>query len=264
MVSWEMNEMQNAIWNNKYRNNNETFDEWLNRVSNGDKDIRKLMQEKRFLFGGRILANRGLQKYERKITYSNCYVLSTNDSIEDIYQTCSDAARTFSYGGGVGIDISKLRPRGARVNNSAKSTTGAVSFMDTYSLAAETIGQSGRRAALMISLDVNHPDIEEFIDIKTDLNKITKANISVRITNEFMQKATGIDSNPMYNCSFTREETGEIIVKKINAKELFNKLCENNWNYAEPGILFWDSINNYNLLSEDDEFEYAGVNPCAA
>lgn len=263
MIGWEMNEMQNAIWNNKYRNNNETFDEWLDRISNGDKEVRKLMQEKKFLFGGRILANRGLQKDGRKITYSNCYVLSTNDSIEDIYQTCSDAARTFSYGGGVGIDISKLRPRGAKVNNSAKSTTGAVSFMDTYSLVAETIGQSGRRAALMISLDINHPDIEEFIDIKTNLNKITKANISVRITDEFMQKATGIDSNPMYNCSFTREETGEIIVKEINAKELFNKLCENNWNYAEPGILFWDKINNYNLLSEDDEFEYAGVNPCA-
>ncbi|MDI0267274.1 adenosylcobalamin-dependent ribonucleoside-diphosphate reductase [Clostridioides difficile] len=263
MISWEMNEMQNSIWNNKYRNNNETFDEWLNRVSNGNKETRRLVQEKKFLFGGRILANRGLYKDGRKITYSNCYVLPTNDSIEDIYQTCSDLARTFSYGGGVGIDISKLRPRGAKVKNSAKSTTGAVSFMDTYSLVAETIGQSGRRAALMISLDVKHPDIEEFIDIKTDLNKITKANISVKITDEFMQKATGIDSNPMYNCSFTREETGEIIVKEINAKELFNKLCENNWNYAEPGILFWDKINNYNLLSEDDEFEYAGVNPCA-
>ncbi|NJJ36517.1 adenosylcobalamin-dependent ribonucleoside-diphosphate reductase [Clostridioides difficile] len=258
-----MNEMQDAIWDNKYRNKSETFNEWLNRVSNGDEEVKKLIQEKKFLFGGRILANRGLQKYGRKITYSNCYVLPTNDSIEDIYQTCSDLARTFSYGGGVGIDISKLRPKGAKVNNSAKSTTGAVSFMDTYSLVAETIGQSGRRAALMISLDVNHPDIEEFIDIKTDLNKITKANISVKITDEFMQKATGIDSNPMYNCSFTREETGEIIVKEINAKELFNKLCENNWNYAEPGILFWDKINNYNLLSEDDEFEYAGVNPCA-
>ncbi|EML6501701.1 adenosylcobalamin-dependent ribonucleoside-diphosphate reductase [Clostridioides difficile] len=263
MIGWEMNEMQNAIWNNKYRNNNETFDEWLNRVSNGDKEVKRLIQEKKFLFGGRILANRGLQNDGRKITYSNCYVLSTNDSIENIYQTCSDVARTFSYGGGVGIDISKLRPKGAKVNNSAKSTTGAVSFMDTYSLVAETIGQSGRRAALMISLDINHPDIEEFINIKTDLNKITKANISVRITDEFMQKATGIDSNPMYNCSFTREETGEIIVKEINAKELFNKLCENNWNYAEPGILFWDKINNYNLLSEDDEFEYVGVNPCA-
>ncbi|HBG1071190.1 adenosylcobalamin-dependent ribonucleoside-diphosphate reductase [Clostridioides difficile] len=263
MIGWEMNEMQNAIWNNKYRNNNETFDEWLNRVSNGDKEVKRLIQEKKFLFGGRILANRGLQNDGRKITYSNCYVLATGDSIEDIYQTCSDTARTFSYGGGVGIDISKLRPRRAKVNNSAKSTTGAVSFMDTYSLVAETIGQSGRRAALMISLDINHPDIEEFIDIKTDLNKITKANISVRITDEFMQKATGIDSNPMYKCSFTREETGEIIVKEMNAKELFNKLCENNWNYAEPGILFWDKINNYNLLSEDDEFEYAGVNPCA-
>ncbi len=96
-------------------------------------------------------------------------------------------ARTFSYGGGVGIDISKLRPKGAKVNNAAKHTTGAVSFMELYSMTTGLIGQRGRRGALMISMDVNHPEIEEFIDIKTDLEKVTKANISVRVTDEFMQ-----------------------------------------------------------------------------
>ena len=133
------------IWNNKYKQGDETFDEWLDRISNGDEELKQLIIDKKFLFGGRILANRGLHKLGKKITYSNCYVLDTHDSIEDIYKTCSDLARTFSYGGGVGVDISTLRPKGAKVNNSARITTGACSFMDTFSQVTETIGQNGRR-----------------------------------------------------------------------------------------------------------------------
>ena len=142
---WKMNELQRNIWENKYKFDKETFDEWLDRVSGGNKELRNLIKDSKFLFGGRILANRGLDKLGKKVTYSNCYVLSTDDSIEDIYQTCSDLARTFSYGGGVGIDISKLRPKDAKVNNAAKTTTGAVSFMDTFSNVTETICQNGRR-----------------------------------------------------------------------------------------------------------------------
>ena len=134
------------------------------------------------MFAGRILANRGLPKDGIKVTYSNCYVLSPpQDNLESIFDTAKYLARTFSYGGGVGIDISNLRPRGALVHNSAKTTTGAVSFMDLYSMTTGLISQRGRRGALMISMDVNHPDIEEFIDLKTDLEKVTKANISVKI-----------------------------------------------------------------------------------
>ena len=237
--------------------------EWLNRVSNGNNELKQLIRDKKFLFGGRILSNRGLDKLGKKVTLSNCYVLNTDDSIEDIYGTCSDLARTFSVGGGCGIDISSLRPKGAKVNNTAKTTTGAVSFMDTFSQVAETIGQNGRRAELMISMSVDHPEIEEFIDIKTDLNRVTKANISVRITDEFMRKVVGEDENPMYKCTFKIDHTGEEVVKEVNAKELFMKLCKNNYDYAEPGILYWNTIENYNILSEDDEFHYAGVNPCA-
>ena len=139
------NQLGIDIWNKKYRNNNESFDEWLDRVSNKNEALKKLIKEKKFLFGGRILANRGTQK-GHKITYSNCYVLDPpDDSIESIYDTCKKLARTFSYGGGVGIDISKLSPRGARVNNAAKTTSGAVSFMDTFSQVTGTIGQCGRR-----------------------------------------------------------------------------------------------------------------------
>ena len=134
------------IWNKKYKFEDETFNEWLDRVSGGDQAIRQLIEEKRFLFGGRILANRRLQHYGKKITYSNCYVLGiSDDSIEAIYQTCADLARTFSYGGGCGIDISKLRAKGMKVNNAAKTTTGAVSFMNTFSNVSEVIGQNGRR-----------------------------------------------------------------------------------------------------------------------
>ena len=114
--------------------------------------------------------------------------------------------------------------------------------------------------ALMISLSCEHPDLEEFIGIKSDLDKVTKANISVRITDKFM---AAVKNKQPFTLNFTRAETGETITKTIDAYEMFHKMCEMNWDYAEPGMLFWDRINNWNLLSCDDEFEYAGTNPCA-
>lgn len=258
---WDMNDLQKSIWSNKYRYNNEAFDEWINRVSGGNTRIEKLIRQKKFLFAGRILANRGLYKDDIKVTYSNCYVLSPpEDNIESIFDTAKSLARTFSYGGGAGLDISKLRPKGAKVNNAARTTTGSVSFMDLYSMVTGLIGQKGRRGALMLSMDVSHPDIEEFIDIKNDLNKVTKANISVKITDEFMKC---VKNREEHSCTFIVESTKEKIIKKVDAYNLFIKLTKNNWNFAEPGILFWDKINNWHLMSEDKEFYYAGVNPCA-
>lgn len=249
------------IWKNKYQHDNETFDEWLDRVSNGNSDLREIIEEKKFLFGGRILSNRGLHKKGKKITYSNCYVLAEpEDNIESIFECAGKLARTFSYGGGCGVDLSKLAPRGATVNNAAKETSGAVSFMDLYSMVTGLIGQGGRRGALMLSIDCSHPDLEEFIGIKSDLDRVTKANISVKMSDEFMK---AIMNNEDYTLKFTRVETGEEIIKTVNAKNVFHKLCEMNWNMAEPGILFWDNITGYNLLSNTEEFRYAGTNPCA-
>ena len=254
------NQLAIDIWNKKYKFENETFEEWLERASGGDADLKRLMIEKRFLLGGRILANRGLQNYGKKVTYSNCYVLGiSDDSIESIYQTCADLARTFSYGGGCGVDISKLRAKGMEVHNAAKTTTGAVSFMNTFSNVSEVIGQNGRRGALMLSIDCTHPDLEEFIDVKNDLNAVTKANISVRVTDDFMQ---AVVENRDWELRFETEK-GDVLTKTVNAAELFRKLAKNNWSMAEPGILYWDTITNYNILSEDPNFEYAGVNPCA-
>ena len=257
----EENQLGTDIWTKKYCNEGESFDEWVGRISGGNEEIARYIREKKFLFGGRILSNRGLDKEGRKVTYSNCYVVDPpEDNIESIFECAKKLARTYSYGGGCGVDISRLSPRGARINNAAKETSGSVSFMELYSLVTALIGQNGRRGALMISIDCSHPDVEEFIDLKTDLEKVTKANISVRIHEDFME---AVKKNEDYTLHYTREATGQKIEKVINARELFHKIAETNWDYAEPGALFWDRIEGWNLLSNTKEFSYAGVNPCA-
>lgn len=143
------NQLGIDIWEKKYRYKDESFDEWLDRVSGGNDNVRQLIKEKKFLFGGRILANRGLENRGRKISLSNCYVVThPDDSIESIFDCAKKLARTYSYGGGCGIDISALSPRGAVIHNAAKETSGSVSFMDLYSLVTELIGQNGRRKRL--------------------------------------------------------------------------------------------------------------------
>ena len=255
------NQLGMDIWKNKYCQDGEDFEQWLERISGGNREIAQLIREKKFLFGGRILSNRGLENQERKVSLSNCYVVTPpEDNIESIFECAKKLARTYSYGGGCGVDISGLAPRGAKINNAAKETSGAVSFMELYSLVTELIGQNGRRGALMISIDCSHPDVEAFVDLKTDLNKVTKANISVRINREFME---AVKNNQMYRLHYTREATGETIEKEINARELFRHIAEVNWDYGEPGALFWDRVCEWNLLSNTKEFQFAGVNPCA-
>lgn len=233
LQDWKLSELGEDIWKKKYQRNGENFDQWLDRVSGGDLDVIQLIVDKKFLFGGRILSNRGITN--RGVTYSNCYVIAPpEDSIEGIYTTAMKLARTFSYGGGCGVDISTLRPKGAEVHNAALTTSGAVSFMDVLEQTARVIGQNGRRGALMISMDSSHPDIHDFIDAKLD-NKLEKCNISVRMSDEDM----------------------------ANKPEILDHIAANNYDWAEPGILYWDTIESYNLLDEFANFEYAGVNPCA-
>ena len=256
---WKMDGLQQSTLSNKYLLDGENFNDWIKRVSQGNTKIEKLIRDKKFLFAGRILANRGLIK-EKKLTYSNCYVITPpEDNIESIFDAAKRLARTFSYGGGAGINIGKLRPAGAKVNNAAKSTTGAVSFMDLFNLTTDIIAQKGRRGALLLSIPVNHPDIEEFINIKLDLTKLTKTNISVMITDDFMR---AVSKKEKYYCKFLVKDTGEVIIKEIDAYKLFRKLCENNWRTAEPGMLFWDGIEQYNFMSMDKSFKIAGTNPC--
>ncbi|MEY8416854.1 adenosylcobalamin-dependent ribonucleoside-diphosphate reductase [Tissierella praeacuta] len=258
---WTMSDLQRDIYEKKYRFENESFEGFITRVSGGNNAIKKAIKDKKFMPAGRILAGRGLNKFGRKITLSNCYVMpKVEDNIESIFDTAKYLARTYSYGGGVGLAISKLRPKGSRVNNAANTTTGAVSFMDLFSMVTGLIGMRGRRGALMLNMDCNHPDIEDFIDVKNDLSRVNYANISVNIDDEFMN---AVKNDEEYNLYFKVEATGEEISKKVNARELFKKLAKNNWNMAEPGILFTNKINSWHLMSEDKDFEFAGVNPCA-
>lgn len=258
------NEFAEDTWNKKYRHNDESLDDWFKRVSGGNKQVEDLIRQKKFMFGGRVLANRGIASEDNKVTYSNCYVLEPpKDNIESIFDTAKELARTYSYGGGCGVNISNLRPKGSRVRNSAKSTTGATSFMDLYSMVTGLIGQENRRGALMICMDARHPDIEEFIDIKKDLSKVNFANISVMVDDDFMKNAE--IQNVTETNYVVYDEKGKVIDKipyEINYTNLLYKLAENNWGYAEPGMLFWDRVRTHNLLTAYEEFEYVGTNPC--
>lgn len=257
---WEMTELQKDIYEKKYRFQGESFGEFLDRVSGGNSYIRKLMQKKKFLPAGRILANRGLNERGKKVCYSNCFVNTPpQDNLESIFQVASDMARTYSYGGGVGITLKHLRPKGAIVNNSADKTTGAVSFMDLYSTTTGLIGMKGRRGALMITLPIDHPDIEDFIDVKNDLSKVNYANISIMISDDFMY---AVENDANWTMQFEVEDTGEVITKTIKARKLFRKIAESNHRMAEPGVLFWDRVQGYHIKSEDEDFEYSAVNPC--
>ena len=244
------------IWTNKYQNNGENFEQWLERVSGGNPDVSRLIRQKKFLFGGRVLASRGI---DSKQSYSNCYVCKApEDNLESIFETCKQMARTYSYGGGCGVDISKLRPNGSTVDNAAKTSSGACSFMDLLSTVTETICQAGRRGALMISISSEHPDIEEFIHIKSDLERVQKANISIRFSDLFLE---AVENNDVKSLHFENDKC--IVSKNINARQFFTEFARMNWDYAEPGCLFWDRITNYNFLDHEPRFEYGGTNPCA-
>ncbi|MEQ9619164.1 MAG: adenosylcobalamin-dependent ribonucleoside-diphosphate reductase [Deltaproteobacteria bacterium] len=216
-----------------------------------------LLSSFKFIPGGRILFGAG---QNRRATLLNCYYMPIKeDSIEGIFEWCKEAARTYSFGGGVGTDISILRPKGAPVNNSAIYSTGAVSFMDLLSTTTGTIGQAGRRGALMITLNVNHPDIIDFIDVKNDeeRSKVKFANISIKITDEFMQ---AVEEDTDFELRFDNEKVK--FSKTIRARDLWEKLVKSAWSSAEPGVIFWDAVKRYSP-TEYNGMEVNGVNPCS-
>lgn len=252
------------ILKRKYFKENEDFEGFVNRVcsifSRNQNEIKQALINGDFFPAGRILNSAGLEKDNISATPMNCYVLpSPEDNIESIYKTQAEMAKTFSRGGGCGINISNLRPKDAKVNNTAKTTSGATSFLELFNTTGSVIGQNGRRAAIMIGLNCSHPDIEEFLHIKETNHKLEHMNISILFTDEFMQ---AVRDGKDYTCSFFVPETGETIKKRINAKEFFNRFCKVNWNYGDPGAMFIDTIRKNNLLSEYDDYKIEISNPC--
>lgn len=197
------------------------------------------------------------------VSLSNCVVVSSpEDNVSSIINSGRDLANLFKRRCGVGLDISELRPDGSIVNNSAGTTTGAWSFADFYSYVCRMIGQNGRRGALMISMDVRHPDIQHFVTMKKDLTKVTGANVSVKITNDFMR---AVELDETYNLHFPIGSKTPDYTKEIRAREVWDKIVQSATETAEPGILMWDNICDNLPANEYKEEGYATIctNPCA-
>jgi ribonucleoside-diphosphate reductase alpha chain len=194
------------------------------------------------------------------VSLSNCVVVDNpQDNVSSIMDAGKDLANLFKRRCGVGLDISDLRPAGAPVNNSARTTTGAWSFADFYSYVCRMIGQNGRRGALMISMDIRHPDIEAFVKMKQDLAKVTGANVSVKISDSFMK---AVEENKPFTLQFPVDADNPEYTADVDAATLWNSIIESATRTAEPGLLMWDNITKNLPAHEYPEFETKTTNPC--
>lgn len=195
---------------------------------------------------------------------SNCFVIGEEkpaDSYGGILKTDQEQVQLMKRRGGVGHDLSHIRPKGSPVNNSALTSTGVVPFMERFSNSTREVAQDGRRGALMLSISIKHPDAEHFIDAKLEAGKITGANISVKIDDSFMQ---AVVQNNKYTQQYPIESNNPSVKTKINAKKLWDKIVHNAWKSAEPGILFWDTVINESVADSyaDMGFKTVSTNPC--
>lgn len=243
----------------KYRLEGESFREAMTRIATplADtpeefKELRAILLNQRFLPGGRIQSAIGSP---RQVTAFNCFVSAAiEDSMDGIMEAAKNAARTMRLGGGIGYDFSTIRPRGERIISLDSKSSGPVSFMEIFDAVCKTVASAGqRRGAQMAVLRVDHPDIEEFVEAKTNLDKLTQFNISVAATDEFMLAVSRDEDFPL------RFEGR--IYDKISARNLWDKIMRNTWDWAEPGILFIDRINKDNNLWYCETI--SATNPCA-
>lgn len=243
----------------KYRQEGESFTEKVQRIARALNDgvehqweLEDIIGNMRFLPAGRVQTAIGAN---RIVTAYNCFVSGeVEDSMNSIMEKASEAAETMRRGGGIGYDFSKIRPRGDRIKSLDSQASGPVSFMGIFDAVCQTIASSGhRRGAQMGCLRVDHPDVEEFIAAKRNSDKLTGFNISVGITDKFMEALAAEDD------SFELVYEG-IVYKTISARELWDQIMESTWDWAEPGVLFIDRINEMNNLYYCEEI--GTTNPC--
>ena len=202
----------------------------------------------------------GIGNDEVLMSLSNCAVVkSPEDSITSIFNTGRDMAILYKNRYGCGVNLSNLRPEKAKVNNAAGTSTGAWSFANYYSEVTSTIGQNGRRGALMIGMHVKHPDIFQFVNMKKDLTKVTSANVSIQITDEFMRAVVADED---FTLQWPINSPNPSIVKTIRARDLWNQIIDAAWQSAEPGLLFWDRIISTLPAHLYPGFETLITNPC--
>jgi len=194
------------------------------------------------------------------VSLSNCVVVDNpQDNVSSIMDAGKDLANLFKRRCGVGLDISCLRPEGAAVNNSARSTTGAWSFADFYSYVCRMIGQNGRRGALMISMDIRHPDVEQFVKMKHNLTKVTGANVSVKISDSFMK---AVENNETFTLQFPVDADEPEYTAEVDAATLWGTIIESATKTAEPGLLMWDNITKNLPAHAYPGFKTKTTNPC--
>lgn len=205
----------------------------------------------------------GIGNNHQIISLSNCYVVeSPEDSYGGIMKVDETLAQISKRRGGVGVDISKLRPAMAPVKNAARSSTGITSWMERYSNTIREVGQSGRRGALMLSINVAHKDVENFITIKNDDTKVTGANVSVLLSDEFL---SAVEKDENFRLRFPVDAPPSDNDKVVKARDLWKKIIHNAWLRAEPGLLFWDKVTKYNAVDcySEDGFKTISTNPCS-
>lgn len=195
---------------------------------------------------------------------SNCFVIGNrgnSDSYGGIMKIDEEQVQLMKRRGGVGHDLSHIRPKGSQVLNSALTSTGIVPFMERYSNSTREVAQDGRRGALMLSISIKHPDVEDFIDAKLDGQKVTGANVSVRIDQEFME---AVEKDGTYRLQYPVDSDKPAVSVDIKAKKLWDKIVQNAWKSAEPGILFWDNIMKESIPDcySDLGFNTVSTNPC--
>ena len=195
---------------------------------------------------------------------SNCFVIGNgtkSDSYGGIMKIDQEQVQLMKRRGGVGHDLSHIRPAGSPVKNSALTSTGIVPFMERYSNSTREVAQDGRRGALMLTISIKHPDSEDFIDAKLEAGKVTGANVSVKIDDEFMRC---VRDNKPYTQQFPIDAAEPTYTKDINARKLWNKIIHNAWRSAEPGILFWDTVIRESVPDSyaDEGFTTISTNPC--
>lgn len=216
-----------------------------------------LLSDFRMVPGGRILHAIG---HPYTVTALNCYVVpAPHDSIHGIYHTAWELAETFKRGGGCGVDLSSLRPRQAPTHNAALTSTGAVSFMELYSVTTGIIGQAGRRGALMLTMADSHPDVLDFCRSKRNLDKVRYANISVRVTDAFMQ---AVERDAEWLLHYDNPEDRIAVQRVVRARELWDELITGARDCAEPGCLFWDTIQRFSVSDRYPGMGVVSTNPC--
>jgi len=262
-ISWQ-------IWDMKYRHRSEngnpidvTVEDTWKRVARGlatfekdrehwEEQFYNILKDFKFLPGGRITANAGTNR--KRCTMLNCYVLNKiEDSLEGIFKTIRNAALTQKQGGGIGMDFSTIRPNGAFIRGVQSTASGPISYMHVFDATCKTIMSAGqRRGAQMGVLSCSHPDIEEFIDAKRDGKSLKMFNLSVAITNEFVE-AVKDDKN--WDLTFEKK-----VYKTVRARDLWNKIMSSTYDYAEPGFILIDRVNKWNNMYYAEDIR--ATNPC--